>query len=114
PQAIFAAFVVAALAIGVWDGLQHAFLAAVFPVTVGSLMLVPALWVLWGLATGHGSAALNYDHEVLGEHAGRREIAGPWYYVWWLFGFLAACMLFGFLIAMVAFFVLFLRLEAQA
>jgi TctA family transporter len=114
PQAAFAAFVVAAFAVGIWDGLQHAFLAAVFPVTVGAVMLLPALWVLWPLALGRTHSAANYDHEVAGEHAGRPGVAGLWYYVWWLFGFLAACLLFGFLIALVAFFVAFLRFEAQA
>ena len=114
PQAIFAALVVAAFAIGIWDGLQRAFLAAVFPVTVGTVMLTPAVWVLWLLATGRADNAVNYDHEVMGEHVGREEVAGSWHYVWWLFAFLAGCMLFGFLIAMVAFFILFLRFEAQA
>jgi putative tricarboxylic transport membrane protein len=38
----------------------------------------------------------------------------PWRYVLWLAGLLVASALVGFFIAIVAFFILFLRVEAQA
>jgi putative tricarboxylic transport membrane protein len=114
PQLAFVGAVVLAFVIAVYDGLQHAYLAAIFPVTVGVTMLIPGLWVLAALARGGSDNPANYDHEVEGEHVGRPGVVGLWHYVWWLLGFLAGCIAAGFFIAIVVFFIVFLRLKAQA
>lgn len=114
PQLAFAAAVVVIFAIGLYDGLQHAYLASIFPVTVSTVMMLPSLWVLAALARGRSDNPANYDHEVEGEHVGRPGVVGLWHYVWWLFGFLAACIAAGFFIAIVTYFIVFLRLKAQA
>jgi putative tricarboxylic transport membrane protein len=114
PQMAFAALIAAIFVIGILDGLRHAFLAAVFPVAVGAVMILPVLWVFVTLARGKVASTANYDHEVQGEHAGRTDVTGLMHYIWWLGGFLAACMLVGFFIAIVLFFIVFLRVKANA
>jgi putative tricarboxylic transport membrane protein len=114
PQLAFAAFVVLLFVVGIADGLTHNFLAAVFPVTVGVAMILPAIWVMIPLVRGKLAHNVNHDEEVIGEHVGREGIAGPWRYVWWLAGLLAGCMLVGFFLAIVVFFAVFLRVNAQA
>ncbi len=113
PQLAFAVAVVAIFVIAFYDGLQRAYLAAIFPLTVSTAMMLPGLWVVMALARGGSKSPANYDHEIEGEHVGRPGIVGLWHYVWWLFGFLAACIVVGFFIAIVAFFIVFLRVKAQ-
>jgi putative tricarboxylic transport membrane protein len=114
PQLAFAAFVVLLFVVGIVDGLSHNFLAAVFPVTVGVAMIAPAIWVLVALMRGKIADNINHDEEIMGEHAGREGVAGPWRYVAWLAAFLAGCMLVGFFLAIVVFFAVFLRVVAKA
>jgi TctA family transporter len=114
PQAIFAAAVVALFALGLWDGMQRTFLAALFPIALSLAMLPPAIYLLWATATNRTAHSANYDHEVVGEHVGVAGVAGLWHYILWLAAFIAGVMLVGFWIAIVVFFILFLRVNSDA
>jgi hypothetical protein len=98
---------------GLYDGLQQSFLGGVFTTWICVAMLGFSGTVLYHLLAGHTDNPVNYDLEA-GNAAARDGGSGPWRYVAWLGGLLAASALVGFFLALVAFFILFLRTEAQA
>ena len=114
PQALFAGLVVLLFAWGLYDGLQHSFLGAVYPVGLCIAMLPLSIWlfvILWRNKTEHKA---NYDYEIEGDHAGQEGVPGLWHYISWLGGFFAAILLVGFWISITAFFVIFLRAKSDA
>mgnify|MGYP003651703950 FL=1 len=114
PQALFAGMVVLLFAWGLYDGLQHSFLGAVYPVGLCIAMLPLSIWlfvILWRNKTDH---AANYDYEIEGDHAGQEGVPGLWHYISWLAGFFAAILLVGFWLSITAFFVIFLRVKSDA
>lgn len=111
------AFVVLALAVfsyGLYDAFQQSFLGGVFTGAVGGLMVLLSLWMLFKLTLGTVDHPINYDYEVQGSHAIQTGIASPYHYIYWLGGFLLGIYLVGFLIALVVFFLTFLRVKAGA
>ena len=114
PQILFAAAIGVCFVYGLLDGLQHSFLGGVFTTWLSAVMLGFAGMVLYRLLGRQIDHPVNYDHEVEGEHvrhAGTLSLSRP---ILWLAGLLGASTLVGFFIAIVGFFVLFLRLEAGA
>ena len=114
PQALFAGFVTVLFAIGLIDGVQHSFLGAVYTVGISVVMLPIALYLLYVTATNKTANPANYDHEVEGEHVGQEGVASLRHYLLWFAGFIASIMLIGFWISIVGFFIIFLRLKADA
>ena len=114
PQALFAGLVVLLFAWGLYDGLQHSFLGAVYPVGLCIAMLPLSIWlfvILWRNKTEHSA---NYDYEIEGDHAGQEGVPGLWHYISWLAGFFAAILLVGFWLSITAFFIIFLRIKSDA
>lgn len=117
PQIAFAGFIVLIFAYGLYDAFQQSFLGGVYTGGVAGLMLIFSLWVTFKLVQGPVSDPVNYDHEqqyeVQGLHAGQGGVVGLMHYIYWLAGLLLAMYLFGFLIAIIGFFIVFLRLKAE-
>jgi TctA family transporter len=114
PQLLFAAAIGACFVYGLFDGLRHSFLGSVFTTWLSAVMLGLTGMVLYRLLRQQIEDPVNYDHEAEGEHvrhAGTLSLSRP---ILWLAGLLAASALVGFFIAIVGFFILFLRLEARA
>ncbi|MDA0652120.1 MAG: tripartite tricarboxylate transporter permease [Proteobacteria bacterium] len=114
PQAMFAGFVVFLFAWGLYDGVQHSFLGAVYPVGICVTMLPIAIYLFYVTAKNKTEHAANYDYEVEGDHAGREGVPNLAYYLMWLAGFIAAVMLVGFWLAITGFFIIFLRAQSDA
>ncbi len=114
PQALFAGFVVLLFAFGLYDGLQHSFLGAVYPVGICVAMLPIAIYLFTITAKNKTEHSANFDYEVEGDHAGRDGVPSLGYYLIWLAGFIVAVMLVGFWIAITGFFVIFLRARSDA
>ena len=116
-QIVFAGFIAVIFAYGLYDAFQQSFLGGVFTGGVAAVMLIFALWVTFKLVQGAVSDAVNYDHEqqydVHGQHAGQGGVVGLMHYLYWLAGLLLVMYLFGFLIAIIAFFIVFLRIKAE-
>ncbi|MBT5455467.1 MAG: tripartite tricarboxylate transporter permease [Rhodospirillaceae bacterium] len=114
PQAMFAGFVVLLFAYGLYDGLQHSFLGAVYPVGICVTMLPIAIYLFYVTSKNKTDHAANYDYEVEGDHAGREGVPNLGYYLMWLAGFIAAVLLVGFWLAISGFFIIFLRQQSDA
>ena len=114
PQLIFAGGVFLFFTLGLFDALQHSFLGGVFTGGVSSVMMLFTGIVIWQLATGDVDAPVNYDHEVSGEHVGRKNVASLGHYIYWFIAFIVGVATVGFLIALVCFFIAFLRLKTEA
>lgn len=112
PQVAFTAAAVAFFVFTIIEGAQNSFLDAVFPISVGIVGFLMAAFVLFNQyrgAIGQGDAGnLNFDQD-----------SGPdngslWRFVGWLVGFVAAIGLLGFTLALIGFFLAFLRIVAKA
>jgi hypothetical protein len=117
PQIVFTVLLILAFAYGLYDAFQQSFLGGVFTGAVAALMLIFAPWVLFKLIKGDASDSVNHDQEhayqAYGVDSARGGMAGQWNYVYWLAGFLLAVCLVGFIIAISAFFIVFLLLKAR-
>lgn len=112
PQIIFTALTLGWFTFAIIDGMGNSFLDAVFPITVGIIGVGASLLVLWpqvAAATGRRptSGSFNCDLDANGT-------ADFWPYVAWIVGFILATGAVGFFLALVGFFVGFLRLVAKS
>lgn len=112
PQAAFAGLMALTGIYALWDASRQSFLGAVFPAGVAVVTVAAALLVLWPLVAGHVHNPANHDNEVTGDHLNQPDAKGLLHYLWWLVGLVAGCYVVGFVIAISAFFVLFLRAVA--
>ncbi|MCW5708807.1 MAG: tripartite tricarboxylate transporter permease [Shinella sp.] len=112
PQVVFTAIAVAFFVFTIVEGAENSFLDAVFPIAVGLVGLLTAATVLfWQVrgATGRGTAGnMNFDLDD-GTTSG-----SLWRFVGWLVGFVAAIGLVGFTLALIGFFVAFLKIVARS
>jgi putative tricarboxylic transport membrane protein len=110
PQVVFTAFTFACFAYAVVDGLQQSFLDAVFPVAVGIVGCLASLAILipqWRGAKGGDAGNANFDLDA-------QSSDSFWTFIAWIVGFIAAIGLVGFFLALVGFFVSFLRIVARS
>jgi putative tricarboxylic transport membrane protein len=115
PQLMFAGFSAVVFIYALYDSAQRNFLGAVFPMSVGAIMLVVSLIVIGGIwRSGGGKSTFNYDEERPGIDTIALPEKGVWHYLLWLIGLTLLTALTGFFIALNAFFVAFLRIEAKA
>jgi putative tricarboxylic transport membrane protein len=113
PQAIFAALVVALAIYALIGAWQKSFLGGIFPLGVAAVVLVFGLLLLAGILFGRPGNSAQYDQEYLKPFS-ELGIRGLWENIAWFAGLLVASALIGFVLGLVAFFVAFLRLRAQA
>ena len=113
PQLIFAALVTAFLVAALIDALQVSVLIdRIFPMIVSGCALAGSIVVLARLKFAGPNAAVLHDDEAHGPgppDSGERPVWGP---VAWLVGLVALTALTGFIVAVTAFFLAFLRVRA--
>jgi TctA family transporter len=109
PQIVFTLLVLCAFAFAIQQGLQVSFLALIFPVSVGVVGGLASLLLLVQQLRGPVAAgSANFDGE-----AGATD-SGPWRFLFWFVGFMAAIAVVGFFAALVGFFLVFLRVIARS
>ena len=113
PQILFTGGVVALFAFAVLDGLQHSFLAAVFPVVVGAASLLAGGCILWSVSGRRVDHPANQDSEVTGAHVGDPSVASPWTSFAWFAALFALAGLAGYILAVALFFPAFVRKRAN-
>jgi TctA family transporter len=112
PQILFASGAVALFVYAVLDSLQHTFLAAVFPVAVGAASLLAGGYVLWAVSGRRIAHPANQDQEVTGAHVGDPAVASPWSSFAWFAALFALAALLGYILAVLVFFMVFMRKRA--
>ncbi|MES9844229.1 MAG: tripartite tricarboxylate transporter permease [Candidatus Sedimenticola sp. 6PFRAG5] len=113
PQAAFAGLVVVVFAYGLYDAFQQSFLGGVFTGGLCAVMLTFSSLVFYKLATRQIDDAVNFDNEVEAGYMDNPEVAPLKEYIFWLAGFLIGAYFLGYLITIVLFFLLFLRIKAN-
>ncbi len=114
PQIAFALFAMLAFVLALRDALGQSFLAQVFPLGVALVSAVFGAVLLWVLARGDAAHPALYDAERQGEHVGEAGVGAMWGGALWIAALVALSALVGFLLALIIFFVAFLRLRADA
>lgn len=115
PQLLFAGFSSIVFLYAIYDSTQRAFLGAIFPMSVGAIMLVVSLIIVHGIwRSGGDKNNFNYDEERPGIAAAVVPGKGIWHFLLWLIGLTLVTAVTGFFIALNAFFIAFLRVEAKA
>jgi TctA family transporter len=110
PQILFSLVVLVLFAFTLRQGLAISYLAMIFPVAVAVVGGLATLLVLGFQLRGSALAGTaNFDAE-----ATRLEGSGPWRYLLWFVGFIALAGLVGFFLALIAFFIAFLRAVARS
>lgn len=113
PQMMFAGLVSATFLWAFLDSLRQSTLGAIFPMSVGIVMLVVSAFVFRGILAGGEGNSHNHDEERAGVEGYLPPEKGVWHYLLWLLGLLAVTAVAGFFIALNGFFMAFLRLEAK-
>ncbi len=114
PQLAFAILCLVIFALAIWDATGHTFLGRVFPMAMAGVAGFFGLMLLGVLVIGSNANPAVYDHEVHGEHVGDDSVGNLWGGAAWIAGLVAATALVGFFLAMIGFFVVFLRVRARA
>jgi hypothetical protein len=100
--------------VALWDSAGHSFLGAVFPLGVGVVGAVFGVILLAHLSGGHQDHPAFFDYEIVGDHVGTEGNGWFWTGPAWIGGLVAGTALVGFYLAMMGFFLAFLRLRANA
>ena len=113
-QIAFLGAILAFFGVALWDAWGHSLLGGVFPLGVGVVGLFFGLILLVHLWRGHDDHPAFFDYEVVGDHVGNEGNSWFWTGPAWIGGLVVATALVGFYLAMIGFFVAFLRLRAEA
>ncbi|MGO4916157.1 tripartite tricarboxylate transporter permease [Pseudogemmobacter sp. W21_MBD1_M6] len=113
-QIAFAIAMLGFFGMALWDASGHSFLGGVFPIGVGVVGMVFGVMLLIHLVRGHEDHPAFFDYEIVGDHVGADSNGWFWTGPAWLGGLVVATSLVGFYIAMIVFFIAFLRVRAQA
>ena len=114
PQILFTVLVVALFLFGLYDSYDRLFLGKVFPMTTALIMLAFASYALSVQLRGRTDHSIAFDAEADYALRGTTEAVSAEHYLLWLAGLLFVASLVGFVIAMAAFFALFLTVQARA
>jgi putative tricarboxylic transport membrane protein len=111
PQIAFAAIVFAYFVYAFQHAYQKSFLGGIFPLIVSGAMLVFGAYLLWQLVSDRPGGPADFDQEQR-EPFADRPTRDLWLNVAWFAGLFVGAALVGFIIALAAFFVVFLRVRA--
>ena len=115
PQMMFAGLATIFFLATFYDATLRTTLGAIFPLSVGAIMSAVGFVILRGIWTSGGKKSqFNYDEERPGIEPFERPEKGVWHFLLWLIGLVLLTALTGFFIALNAFFISFLRVEAKA
>ncbi len=112
PQIAFAMVAIGLFGYALYDGLTRSFLGGVFPIGLAAVMLLFTLYLLWVLLLAQDGHPAHYDQEA--QNRKRPDLRGMCGNIGWIASLLVGTALFGFVIALTAFFVVFLRVRAAA
>jgi hypothetical protein len=114
PQIIFTLLILAIFTFAVFDATQHSLLGRIFPVSIAVLSIVFTLSLLGILllADYHNQSVYDQEHVSVtsGEARGRSLFRG----IFWIALLVGLTALLGYFLALVIFFVSFLRVRADA
>ena len=113
PQAVFASLVLALSVYALIAASQKSFLGGIFPQIVSAAVLLFTLILLIGIVFGGPGNSAQYDQEYKPPFA-EIGIRSLWENIAWFAGLLVASALVGFVLALFAFFIAFLRIRAEA
>lgn len=113
-QIVFALAMMAFFAMALSDAVSHTFLGGVFPIGVGVVGVLFGIILLVHLWSGHEDHPAFFDYEIVGDHVGNEGNGWFWTGPAWIAGLVVTTALVGFYIAMIGFFIAFLRLRAKA
>ena len=113
PQIVFTLGVAGFFVFTLYETVGLSFLGKVFPIGVASVGLLAALLVLWPQIRGNRASREVFDGEEL-RKADDDGPVGPLRYMAWLAAFVAAIGLVGYFLALVIFFVAFLRIVGKS
>lgn len=113
-QIAFALAMMVFFGMALWDASGHTLLGAVFPLGVATVGVLFGAILLMHLWRGHEDHPAFFDYEIVGDHVGNEGNSWFWTGPAWIAGLVAATALVGFYIAMIGFFIAFLRLRARA
>ncbi|MDN5788713.1 tripartite tricarboxylate transporter permease, partial [Pseudorhodobacter sp.] len=113
-QIAFALAAMVFFGLALWDAAGQSMLGGVFPLGVGIVGAVFGVILLVHLLRGRSDHPAFYDYEIVGDHVGNEGNSWFWTGPAWIGGLVAATALVGFYIAMIGFFLAFLRLRAKA
>lgn len=115
PQLMFAGLATVFFVLTLYDSTLRTTLGAVFPMSVGAIMVVVGLIVMRGIwRSGGDKSPFNYDEERPGIDSFTAPDKGIWHYLMWLIGLTLLTTLTGFFISLNVFYIAFLRVEAKA
>lgn len=112
PQIAFTLFIVALFVFTAYEAIGLSFLAQVFPAGIATVGLIAAVAVLWPQLRGNRASSAVFD----GEDERKQEDdgpVGPVRYIAWLAGFVGLIAVAGYFIALLVFFVAFLKFVAK-
>ncbi|WP_294930819.1 tripartite tricarboxylate transporter permease [uncultured Paracoccus sp.] len=113
PQIVFTLGVAGFFVFTLYETVGLSFLGKVFPIGVASVGLLAALLVLWPQIRGNRASREVFDGEELRKTDDDGPV-GPLRYMAWLAAFVAAIGLVGYFLALVIFFVAFLRIVGKS
>lgn len=113
-QIAFALAAMVFFALALWDANSQSMLGGVFPLGVAVVGVVFGAILLVHLWRGHDDHPAFYDYEIVGDHVGNEGNLWFWTGPAWIAGLVVTTALVGFYLAMIGFFIAFLRLRAKA
>ena len=112
PQIAFTGFMLMLFLYTAYEAMDLSFLAKVFPAGIATVGLLSTLAVLWPQVRGRRSSPAVFDGDAERKTDDDGPLA-PAKYVAWLVGFVGMIALVGYFLALIAFFVAFLRIVAK-
>jgi TctA family transporter len=114
PQIAFLGLIILGIAYTFYDVWGMSFLGRIFPLCAGALALIFALIGFGSLARRNPDDPMSFDSEAGWRGGSQGYKVNLYYYIGWLTGFMALIAVVGFLLAIVIFFIVFLRHQSDA
>ena len=114
PQVVFVLGVIGVFAFVIYDAQQRSFLGAVFPTLAAGITGVCTLFLLYVLIFGTNANTSLYDTERQGENTVDDTVRSLWNGIFWIALLVFLTWLAGFFLAMILFFIIFLKFRARA
>lgn len=114
PQVMFVVLIAAFFAYSIWNVRDLTYLAKVLPIATSILGLTFCAFGLLILLRGNPASTFYHDGELGWRQSAEGYEKSPFHYVWWMLGFLGSTYLIGFLLSIIAFYFVFMRVKAKA
>lgn len=112
PQIAFALLALGLFGYALYDGAGQSFLGGVFTIGTAAVMAVFTVYLLWVLLVAQDGHPTHYDQEAA--NLKDNDLRGMWENIGWIASLLVGSALVGFTLALIGFFIAFLRVRAFA